>query len=119
MAEDSGTPARAVVADAAEISLIASLLASPWQHEHIKDWLRPEDFSLYTAITDVAEQEQPIDGVTVMCEVDPLSRTPWCPRKRVNFTLEGSSVWVGRLTVPSPLSRPKAPTAMAPGLSRG
>jgi len=91
MAEDSGTPARAVVADAAEISLIASLLASPWQHEHIKDWLRPEDFSLYTAITDVAE----------------------------HFTLEGSSVWVGRLTVPSPLSRPKAPTAMAPGLSRG
>jgi len=69
---DSGTQARAVVADAAEISLIASLMASPWQYEHIKDWLRPEDFSrhdmrvLYTAIVDVAEHGQPVDGVTVM-----------------------------------------------------
>lgn len=58
--------------EAAEVSLVASLLASPWQFDQVRDWLRSEDFTrpdmraLHEAITDVVEAGQPVDAVTVM-----------------------------------------------------
>jgi replicative DNA helicase len=72
---DSGTLDMApshIAAEAAEVSVIASLLASPWQFGQVKGWLRPEDFSradtraLYIAINKVVEAGQPVDVVTVM-----------------------------------------------------
>lgn len=62
----------AIMDEAAEVSTIASLLASPWQFAQVKTWLRPEDFTrpdtrvLYTAIAEVVEEGQPVDAVTVM-----------------------------------------------------
>lgn len=61
-----------IAAEAAEVSVIASLLAAPWQFDQVKGWLRPEDFSqadtraLYIAINEVVEAGQPVDVVTVM-----------------------------------------------------
>jgi replicative DNA helicase len=58
--------------EAAEVSVVASLLASPWQFDQVKGWLRPGDFTradtraLYIAINDVVEGGQPVDVVTVM-----------------------------------------------------
>lgn len=59
-------------ANAAEISLVASLLSSPWQYDDIKDWLNADDFArndaatVYTAIAEVHAQDLPVDVVTVM-----------------------------------------------------
>jgi len=68
--DPSETPLLA--AEAAEISVIASLLASPWQYDQIKDWLHPSDFTrsdtrlLYASVVEIARQGQPIDVVTVL-----------------------------------------------------
>lgn len=62
----------AITDEAAEISAIASLLASPWQFDQINAWLQAEDFTrpdtraMYSAITEVVEAGQPVDAVTVM-----------------------------------------------------
>lgn len=61
-----------ISAKSAEISLVASLLASPRQFEQIKHWLQPDDFThpnsraIYSSIAELTQRGQPVDHVTVM-----------------------------------------------------
>jgi hypothetical protein len=97
--------------EAAEVSVIASLLASPWQFDQVTEWLRPEDFTrrdahgLYVAIAEVVAAGQPIDVVDVVSaglrhagadeRLDHQGSRPacrgWCPRLRGCVRSRGSA----------------------------
>lgn len=68
----AGGASSRITDETAEVSMIASVLASPSQYDQIKAWLLPGDFArpdmrgLFTAIIEVAGAGQPVDVVTVM-----------------------------------------------------